>query len=481
VSFVDPGYFWLFLFLLAAFIKKDLYKLRLTSLGYIFTFVFLVFALARPIIESQPIETQELLSDVVLGVDLSYSMQAEDIAPTRLGFAKRALEEIVRSEQKSRFGVLGFTTNAIILSPLTADSELLLHLFGGLDHRLIMTRGSSVMPALRLARKMSRSKRVSMVLLSDGADELNYESEALFAKENNIIVNVLMIATQIGAPLRLENGALLKDELEEIVVSRENNAIELVANATGGVYTKDVGEILSALESQRDASYANEVTLVQNVELFYLFVAAGVITFLLATTTLKRRVLALLLLFGVSLQGDALERFKDPNAVAFRKGVALYEAGEYERALERFFEVKSSNAEVKSVVFYNIANTLVRLKEFEKAREAYEKSLTLTYSKEADANLRYIKDVREQKDMTTGQQKSKNRSSMAKERESTQKNKEGGGSNMQVSAQSGSGSKDEGKKTHSGAQIDLNAGKAKLSSKQYELINKRQIDEKKPY
>jgi len=52
---------------------------------------------------------------------------------------------------------------------------------------------------------------------------------------------------------------------------------------------------------------------------------------------------------------------------------------------------------------------------------------------------------------------------------------------MKVSASSGSGGQNEGKKTQSSPQIDLNSGKAKLSSKQYELINKRQIDEKKPY
>jgi Ca-activated chloride channel family protein len=294
-------------------------------------------------------------------------------------------------------------------------------------------------------------------------------------------VNILMLATKMGATLTLENGELLKDELEEIVVSRENDAIELIAKKSGGVYTKDVDEILSALESQRDAVHVSEVTLAQNKELFYYFVAFALVVFLLSSTSLKRRVLTLLLLFGVSMEADVLERFKDKNAVAFTNGVALYKAGEYEKSLERFLQVKSPNAEVKAVVFYNIGNSLARLKEFEKAREAYEKSLTLHYSKEADENLRYIRDVKKQKDMSTGRQKSKNRSASAKQRDSSQKNKEGGSSNMKVSASSGSGGQNEGKKTQSSPQIDLNSGKAKLSSKQYELINKRQIDEKKPY
>ncbi len=481
MSFVNPEYFWLLLFLLAAFMKRDIFPLRLTTLGYMLTFFLIVIALTRPVIKQEPIATEELFSDVILGIDLSYSMQAGDIAPSRLEYAKEALAKIVHSERKSRFGVLAFTTNAIILSPLTSDSELLLHLFSGLDEKLIMTRGSSIMPALRLASKMSHAKKISLILLTDGGDELNYSSEAAFAKENNIVVNTLMIATQLGSTLTLENGEILKDELEEIVVTRENSAIETLSQNTGGVYTKELSEILGAIDSQRDDLQKSEVTLVQNQELFYFFVIAAIFVFLIFTTRLKRRVLALLLLLGVSLDASLLEDFRDKNLVAFERGVALYKSGEYEEALGAFGAVKSANAEVKSVLFYNIGNTLIRLKEFEKAREALKKSLILSYSKEAAENLLYIKDVAEQQDMSTGQQKSPDKSELAKERESSQKNKEGGGSNMKASAASGSGSQDRGKKTQSDSQVSLGSGKAKLSSKQYELINKRKIDEKKPY
>lgn len=481
MSFLHPEYFWLFLFLLAAFIKRDMFPLRLTTLGLMLTFVLIVLALARPVIKQEPITTEEMLSDVILAVDLSYSMHSRDIAPSRLEYAKEALSQIVHSEQKSRFGVVAFTTNAIVLSPLTSDSELLLHLFSGLDEKLIMTRGSSIMSALHLAAKMSHAKKTSLVLLTDGADELNYSSEAAFAKEHNIVVNVFMIATPLGGTLRLENGELLKDELGEIVVTRENSAVKSLSQSTDGVYTKDVAEILSAIDAQRDDLQKSEVTLVQNQELFYFFVLAAIVVFLISVTRLKRRVLALLLLFGISLDASLLEHFRDKNALAFERGVELYRAGEYEQALVAFGSVKSASTEVKSVVFYNVANTLIRLKEFEKAREAFKKSLTLRYSKEAAENLYYILDVAEQKDMSTGQQKSPNKSELAKERESSQKNKEGGGSNMKADAPAGSGSQDEGKKTQSASKINLGDSKAKLSSKQYELINKRQIDEKKPY
>ncbi|MDF1876445.1 VWA domain-containing protein [Sulfurimonas sp. SAG-AH-194-L11] len=482
MSLLNPEYLWLLLFLLVAFMKKDFRVLRFTSYGYITTFMLIVLALTRPVIEQEPVKTQELLNDVVIAIDLSYSMQAQDISPSRLKFAKTTLAELVKVEQKSRFGVLGFTTNAIILSPLTQDTQLLLHLFNMLDEKLIMTKGSSIMPALILARKMSKSPRVSVVIFTDGGDELNYEDEALYAKQNHLEVNILMIATQSGGTLRLANGDLLKDEMEDIVVSRENSAISIISQVSGGVYTHSLSEIISTLHSQRDSEYKSNVTVVQNVELFYYLVTLALIVFLVSVTTLKRYIVVLLLFLGVSVEADILDFIKNENRLAFDKGVSLYKAGEYEKALSSFRNVKSNKAEIKAVVYYNSANSLVRLKEYAKARIAYRKSLALQYTKVADENLKFIRGVAEEKQMTTGQQKSPKKSKLAKKNESTQKKKkEGGSSNMKVSAAASNGASEKAKKSKQETSISLNTGKAKLSSKQYELINKRKINEQKPW
>jgi len=481
MSFLNPEYFWLFLFLVAGFIKKDFKSLRATSIGYIVTFVFIVLALCRPVIEQEPIKSEQMLSDVVIAVDLSYSMHSDDVSPTRLKKAKEILKRLIKSEKKSRFGILAFTTNAIVLSPLTEDSELLEHLFNSLDDKLIMTKGSSIMPALKLAREMSMSKKLSVVVLSDGADEASYEDEAKFAKENSMIVNVFMLASKMGGTLTLESGELLKDESGDIVVSRENTAIKVIPDATLGVYTKSYDELIDALQGQKTDDKKSQTTIVKNMELFYYFILLAIISFLVSVTTLKRYILAFLLLFGVSLDASVLDCFKDKNNLEFKKASSYYKNAEYEKALEVYERVKSSDAEFKSIVFYNMANTLVRLKEFKKARDAYLKSLTLMYSKEADENMQYIKNVDEQMQMRTGQEKSSKKSSIAKKEKSNKKKKEGGGSNMKVDASASSGADEGSKKTKSDSRLDMSSGKAKLSSKQYELINKRGVDEKQPW
>ena len=484
MNFLNPEYFWLFLLLIPLFIKKDFRDFRFVSWGYILTFMFIVLALSRPIVEQEPIKSERILSDVIVAVDLSYSMQAADIKPNRLKKAKEILKELVKSEKDSRFGVIGFTTNAIVLSPLTEDSELLLHLYDALDEKLIITKGSSVMPALELCAKMSKSKNPSVVILSDGADEFGYESEAKFAKERGLVVNILMLATEYGGTIIGEDGELLKDELGDIVVSSANDAIAQISHSSGGVYTQSIDELRDALESQRNTEYKTKTTIVQNMEFFYYAVVLAIVTFLITVTTLKRYIIAFLLLFGVSLNADIVESFYDSidkNRAYFNKATTYYKNGEYEKALTNYEMVKSNNEEFKSVVFYNIGNSYIRLKEFKKAREAYLKSLTLMHSIEADENLRYIKNVDEQKQMSTGQQKSDKKSSFAKQKKSSKKQKEGGSSNLKVSAPAGSGSAEKGKKTKSDPMLNLNKGKAKLSSKQYELINKRGANEKKPW
>ncbi|MDQ7067093.1 MAG: hypothetical protein Q9M40_03290 [Sulfurimonas sp.] len=292
----------------------------------------------------------------------------------------------------------------------------------------------------------------------------------------------MMIATKTGATLKLENGELLKDEMDDIVVSHENSAIEIISKASGGIYTHSLSDIISALHAQREKEYKSDVTIVQNRELFYYFVGLALLTFLLSVSRLKRYLAMLLLFFGISVEANILDFVKNENRVAFERGVDFYKNGEYEKALSAFRSVKSDKAEIKAVVYYNSANSLVRLKEFAKARVAYRKSLALQYTKEADENLKFIRGVDENKQMITGQQKSAKKSKLAKKNDSSQKKKkEGGSSNMKVSAAASNGASKKNKKSKQESSISLKATKAKLSSKQYELINKRQVNENKPW
>ena len=96
MSFLNPQYFWLLLFLIPLFIVKDFREFRVVVFGYILSFIFIVLALSRPVIVQKAIESEQLLSDVVIAVDLSYSMQARDVKPSRLEYAKEIMQRVVK-------------------------------------------------------------------------------------------------------------------------------------------------------------------------------------------------------------------------------------------------------------------------------------------------------------------------------------------------------------------------------------------------
>ncbi|RLA68946.1 MAG: VWA domain-containing protein, partial [Epsilonproteobacteria bacterium] len=216
------------------------------------------------------------------------SMQAEDVKPTRLRAAKTLLTDLVHQDIKNRFGVIGFTTNAIVLSPLTNDAELLTYLFKGVDETLIMTKGSAIMPALELSRKMSHAASPILFLLTDGGDKDDYSEEAMFAKQNGLIVNVLMLASLSGSTLKGWDGTLLKGENGDIVITSQNRAIKILSTMTGGVYIDgaDLSKVQEVIAAQSDNAYKSKTKMVQYEELFYYFIALGLLFFMFSATTL---------------------------------------------------------------------------------------------------------------------------------------------------------------------------------------------------
>ena len=510
MTLLYPEVLFLGLVVLLFFSRKAFREFTWRFYNYTAIFLLLVFALSRPVIEQKPITQELFFHDVVLGVDFSYSMQAEDILPSRLVKSKEYLLALVDDNKQTKFAVFGFTSNAIVLSPLTQDRELLRHLFLSLDETKVMTKSTAIMPSLELARKMSKAKRLSVVLFTDGGDAREYSKEAYFAKEHNLIVNIMMLATKTGSTLSLGDKKFLKDQEGNIVLSRENSAIEVLAQSSGGVYTHDFDVLQKALESQREELYGAFSDIVSYEELFYYPLSLALVLFMLGVTTLGKYffkgALFVLVFFGVNLGANPLDAFyaykakeayggekftasahfyeklQTPHAM-FNAANAYYKAGEYEKALNLYTNVKSSDAEFKAALFYNIANTYLRLKEFAKAKDFYKKSLTLSYSKEADENYMYIKDVAEEMRMQTGQQESKKRSANPNEQESSspKNQKEGGGSNMKSDTTSQSGGGEMKKKTKSESIFSTAQSKAKLSSKQYELINQRGVNEDKPW
>ncbi len=225
---------------------------------------FVLLALARPqwgeVEESVP--TRGL--DLILALDLSRSMLAEDISPSRLIVARSVAREIARRLASDRVGLVGFAGQSGIFCPLTLDRGALELYLGAVDPSLFSGQGTDLGAAIDTAREMfvrqGKARRV-LVILSDGEDhEESVDKAVERAKLEEITIYSIGLGTSEGAPIPLRDDAgkvsnYLSDAEGRVVTTRLiDDSLKKAALQTGGAYVKATGfghgveSVLSALE-----------------------------------------------------------------------------------------------------------------------------------------------------------------------------------------------------------------------------------------
>jgi len=520
MSFLSPQFLWLILVILAmmAYRKKKKQHDLAPSTRYKLIFLYLslsmmILSLARPVLEQAPVKQEYEGSEVVIALDLSYSMQARDIEPNRLEASKLFIKELIKERVHERFALLGFTTNAIILSPLTSDAELLGHQLDLIKPNLVITKGTDISSVLELSTRLSQIKEKNLIIIGDGGDSKDFSKEIVYAKEKGLSVSMVMMATRAGARLENKQGEWMKDASNHLVVSSSNPSVKSLTDATDGVYvdTDGLNELSSWLDSREKKLSSADLIMYQ--ELFYYPLFLALLFFLLGVTKLHQYVsktlIMILALIGINAQADMREfstqsagdtayveqRYLDELEVYkktserspedhYNLGNAYYKVGQYEEAIDIYKAIRSTKASLKAKVFHNLGNAYVRIEMYKEARDAYTKSLIIAYDKQTNENLLHIRGSKKHEGLQTGQQKGekKNESkSMPKSSKKDGEKKEGGSSNMKVSAQAGAGKKTKGKKAETEGQVQFNNKRSGLSYKQYELINERMSSEENPW
>lgn len=213
----------------------------------------LVFALARPQLGSK-VETVELEGiELMVCMDISNSMLSRDVEPSRLARAKAIVSRMVDRLSNNKIGLIFFAGEAYIQLPITADFVSAKMFLDEASPELISAQGTVIGQAVDMAlRSFSTETKTkkAIVLITDGE---NHEGEAIEAvkraKEQNVLVSVIGIGSEAGAPIPLISGGYMTDEAGQVVITKLNEEMcKQIARASGGVYIH-AGDISGTVRS----------------------------------------------------------------------------------------------------------------------------------------------------------------------------------------------------------------------------------------
>lgn len=210
------------------------------------TLVFAVWAMANPKAGFQTQKIKRKGVDIVFALDISKSMEAEDVAPNRLSKAKNIISNILAILNMDRVGLIIYAGSAYPLVPMTTDYGALKNFLNSVDTDLISSQGTAINSAIATANDFFKldtiyAKNKILVLLTDGEDHFSFDSEQMVPLRKDVKVFSVGIGTLNGGPIPVKNygGVKLykKDRQGHTVISKlEPKGIEKLANITKGVF-----------------------------------------------------------------------------------------------------------------------------------------------------------------------------------------------------------------------------------------------------
>ncbi|WP_345970429.1 VWA domain-containing protein [Sulfurimonas sp. HSL1-6] len=254
-----------------------------------------IVALARPVVDHGEIKVQSSTIDLIVGFDISRSMFANDVYPSRLALAKRKFDALLGDVNGTRIGVIGFSARAFMVSPLTEDFATLRYLVSNMNTDSISLRGTDLLQALQQTDTLLEgSNKKALLLFTDGGDGSDFDKEIAYAKAHNIVVFLYNIGTEKGGVIPTGQGAMT-DKHGDIVVVRRNDDVKALALQSGGAYLpyslkhNDIKALADALKSRFTPRREKNDVIRDLQELFVWPLGGGVLLLLMALYSLPQR------------------------------------------------------------------------------------------------------------------------------------------------------------------------------------------------
>ncbi|MCK5170023.1 MAG: VWA domain-containing protein, partial [Bacteroidales bacterium] len=207
----------------------------------------LIFALADPQFGSKLEKVKVKGAEIIIAIDVSNSMLAEDIKPNRLERAKQAISKLVDKMENDRIGLIVFAGDSYIQVPVTSDYSAAKMFLSSINTNFVSKQGTAIGSAIDLAMNSftpESNMEKALIIITDGE---NHEDDAIkaaeLAHEKGIAIHTIGMGSPQGAPIPLQKGygqtVFQKDKDGNTVISKlDQGALQEIASAGGGVYIR---------------------------------------------------------------------------------------------------------------------------------------------------------------------------------------------------------------------------------------------------
>ncbi|MFN0117264.1 MAG: VWA domain-containing protein, partial [Elusimicrobiota bacterium] len=386
---------------------ESLQRRRMKDVILLFSFLLLIVSAAGPQFGSIMKEFKHRGVDVFIAIDISKSMMAEDVIPSRLERAKQSLSLLVKKLQGHRVGVIAFAKDAFLQCPLTIDIDAAQMFLEILDTNSVPRQGTSIGDAIRLALdnfpKDEKSGK-AVVLLTDGEDhKSDPEGAAKEAKEKGVVLFTIGIGTSKGEVIKNKNeqGQVIeyqKYQGEMVLTKLDDGLLNKLALTTGGQYYRssstdreidEISDIINGFEKKELNTKTHE-RLVERFQYFAFIVFLFLIleyfisekfgqlgrvrNFLVNSKRYlyrnkKNMALLLFILFSQTVQADFKDHILTGNKLIKKKDLT--------GARKEFESARNDNPD-SPIPVYNIANSYYLEGKFDEAEKEYLSASNMT-------------------------------------------------------------------------------------------------------
>jgi Ca-activated chloride channel family protein len=271
---------------------KSLMKFTIALLAFALTVV----AVANPQIGSKIEEVKQVGIDVFIALDLSLSMTAEDIKPSRLEKAKFEISKLIRRLHGDRIGLIVFSGEAYIQFPLTTDYAAANLFLNAVDISTVPQAGTAIGPAIKLAMdsfKKDEDTKKAIVIITDGEDhEGDLEPIISDAVDKGIIIYAIGLGSPSGVPIPIFDAygnmvGYKKDSSGETVLTKLDEAtLQTITSQGNGKYyrgtnTEDELDKIYTDLSQIEKTEFGATRITEYEDRFYYFLAPAILLLLI--------------------------------------------------------------------------------------------------------------------------------------------------------------------------------------------------------